>query len=562
MLSMRARMSRVPVEGRTDVGRLTLVALGVMLCVGRTWGAETVTVPWKDFQRLWTENMERSLRKKLETAPVVPTEDCIDRLELDLRLGEDGRAQGILSIQGRLLRGQGRSIPLVEAPTLLLELLELKGASLVQASSGGAAIRPEPGAEGFSARMRIQTRLRRDRSAPYLALPVPLAVRNEVRLDVPEGWTWERGDGQDGEGGIRHYAPGSLLELRVRPSRETAKARRPEIDSFFQVEPLVERVGLHGVFLLRDRVPGRIRVDMPEGMELLSSDLPAGVLEHEGPGVLCLRLPDALGQFRLRFRGKGGIIRFPRIRDNGGREGAFVLREPEEAELILEGAEGLNLLPVDRLPAVFRDSLQGWTSFRRLAPETELPYRLRPLGRVSAPAVVLDRVELLATVEEEGAILSVLRFTVPQGAGPRLRFPAVAGARIWSLQINGRPSRVFASPGGEWVLPLAESGPSSIELAFLRQGAPLGLRGRISIECPATGLAARRLVMAVALPERIELVSVDGPVTASRSRPENPPPSFEGMCHAFEKNFDEGKGASVALSYKEPVANRPAGRKQ
>lgn len=541
--------------------RTSIVLLALVVTTGSLRGEDRVTLPWAEFRELWSRCVERELAERLRPAEEIPTEDCVDGLAVALDLHESGRVEGTLTVEGRHLAGTPRLLSVLGAPAMLLAAEEVTGARLAQGPDGAVAFRAAGTDEAFRLRLRFAAALRRDERSWRLVMPVVRALRNRVTLKLPAGWSCLDAEGRPFPAGERNLPPVEGLDLRFLAPGEDLARRDPEVDELFRIEPLGEAVDLVGRFLLVDGRKRELQMELPDGLELVEHDLPGEALAREA-GSLSLRVPAGRDLFTCRFRGPGGRIVLPRIRSNRGREGAFVLREPEDGELRVDGLDELPLHGMDRLAPPLRAEAGAWTAYRRLPPGRSLALRLSPLARVAAPSVVLDQVELLATVEEGGAVLSVLRLVVPAGVGPRLRLPAVAGTRVWSLEVNGRPARVFASRPDEWILPLARGGESRVELALLRHGDALGLRGRIDLTFPATGLAARRMLVAVALPERVELVSVDGPVTPSTWRPASPPAGFRGRCHAFERAFDEGRGAVVALSYKEPAASRRKGNEQ
>jgi hypothetical protein len=106
-------------------------------------------------------------------------------------------------------------------------------------------------------------------------------------------------------------------------------------------------------------------------------------------------------------------------------------------------------------------------------------------------------------------------------------------------------------------VPLAGGEASAVELAYLRRGPKLGLQGRLEAPLPATGLPARNLHVAVVLPPRVELVSVEGDLAAAPGSAWEIPEAYAGRRHYFRRAFDRGEGASAAFLYKEPVDPEP-----
>ncbi|MBE7558582.1 hypothetical protein HS125_06430 [bacterium] len=103
------------------------------------------------------------------------------------------------------------------------------------------------------------------------------------------------------------------------------------------------------------------------------------------------------------------------------------------------------------------------------------------------------------------------------------------------------------------MIPLDADELSHVELALLAQGDRLGLHGRLETILPETGLAARRLCVGIALPERVQLLSLEGPVSPAPGATWKLPPDFIGKPYLFSRAFHKGEGMKLAVSYKEPV---------
>jgi hypothetical protein len=191
----------------------------------------------------------------------------------------------------------------------------------------------------------------------------------------------------------------------------------------------------------------------------------------------------------------------------------------------------------------------------RVPDDGSIVLEVQPFESVSTPPVVLDALSLFVSHDENGTALSVLRATLPGAIGPRFRVQPVEGARIWSLKVNGRNREVYAEEGGAWVLPLAGGTDSEVELAYVTQGEKLGLHGRLDMVLPKTDLPARRVQVGIGLPGRVQLLSLEGPVSpVPPGEAPGVPDDFAGKPHFFSRSFYGGEGMALAASYKEPVA--------
>lgn len=188
-----------------------------------------------------------------------------------------------------------------------------------------------------------------------------------------------------------------------------------------------------------------------------------------------------------------------------------------------------------------------------------LPLRVRFLSMETtgpaegAPPIVLESLAFFAAFEESGACLSTLVMDIPREAGPRLRLPVIADATIWSLRVNGKRQKVTVEDGGAWVIPLDDAETSHVELALLRQGEPLGLRGRLTAVIPAVNLSAQIVRVGIALPPQLQLLAIEGPVSPASGESWQAPTGFIGKPHYFARSFHRGEEMTLAVSYKEPV---------
>ncbi len=145
---------------------------------------------------------------------------------------------------------------------------------------------------------------------------------------------------------------------------------------------------------------------------------------------------------------------------------------------------------------------------------------------------------------------------VPPDVGARMELKAVPDSEIWSLMVNGARRRVYGGEQDTWIIPLASGQVSHVELAFLRKGPKLGLQGRLEALVPESGLPSQDVRVGVALPARVELLSMEGPVSAASGEAWKLPTEFVGKPYFFTRSFYNGEGMRLAISYKEPV-NQP-----
>ena len=174
---------------------------------------------------------------------------------------------------------------------------------------------------------------------------------------------------------------------------------------------------------------------------------------------------------------------------------------------------------------------------------------------VSTPPIVLDSVACFTSFEENGSALSVIVMDLPPEAGSNIKINSIPAAEIWSLKVNGKKRKVYSSDAKEsqWIIPLSKGKASHVELALLREGEKMGLHGRLVAYLPGMEFPSRKVYFAIALPERVQLMSFEGPLNPALKSFKNAPREFIGKPYYFSKSFYKGAGMKVAVFYKEPV---------
>ncbi len=171
------------------------------------------------------------------------------------------------------------------------------------------------------------------------------------------------------------------------------------------------------------------------------------------------------------------------------------------------------------------------------------------------PPIVLDSVSYFTSFEENGSVLSVLVMDIPKETGAFIKINALPDTDIWSLKVNNENMKVYTSgkEKSKWIIPLSKKSNSHVELAMIRQEEKLGLHGRLETFLPGMELAARKVNYAIALPDRVQLISFEGPLSSTSKAIKNPPKEFMGKPYYFSRSFYKGQGMNIAIMYKEPA---------
>jgi hypothetical protein len=307
-------------------------------------------------------------------------------------------------------------------------------------------------------------------------------------------------------------------------------------------------------------LPDAALLRLPEGAQLGNTSLKSSEITQRESGAYALsgaidsRHPFVV-ECALTLPEDGAALSFtlPSIEGNAGREGRFVLVEPDDAQVSAQGDNLVANIPAARLGDGF--SAEGYAHFMQLPAGQILTLTVTRFRAEEVIDTVLESQVLHVTFDETGRSLSTLRLELPPEIGPRLVLDPVAGGDIWSLTVNGVSKQVYTDSNGAWVVPLEAGQASVVELAFLREGDPVGLHGTLQVNVPRTGFGAKMLFVGVELPDRVELQSVDGPVNTKVSSEGGLPEGLADTPYVFTQPFYKGEGMAISVSYKEPVNN-------
>lgn len=526
-------------------------------------GAQTaVSVPWEEVKQWHEESVERKIMEKLGAAkaPREPQVHSVEEVRGALRVGA-GEARGKLLISGRTLSGDPAPIRLFGADTVVEGVAGLQGGMLLPSDTSEPGLFFLPTNHGpFQVELDVILPVVEEAGARFVLAQWPQAVTATVTLEVDAGLRMVEQPGHAAGAPGRYRLPaGGRFAMRLEDAALAAKAQPVEMDLLTQVRVVEGKARLRTWLWPVRATRGAIEIGAPAGARLIESSLPDSRIRPQTNGAWVVDGADPAGgpialEFSLPGDAAAGIgFALPAVRDNRGREGFFWVAEPPDGEVELQ-ADGMqkDIAPAKLAPALARaaGSVEG---LAHVPPGRELRLVCRPFRPVARPAVVLESLEFEVAFEESGAALIRLRATVPPEVGRRLYLRAVPDADIWSLKVGGVAQSVYADGRDRWVIPMMDGKPSAVELELLRKGEKLGLSGRAEVVLPETGLSAQVVQVRLSLPERVDLLSLEGPLTAAPGGQGGAGPAGGRRTYSFAKAFYKGEAVPVAVLYKEPV---------
>ena len=522
--------------------------------------AQNVSIPWDEFKTLYRDRIEKEVL--MQTAPPAPRPQVHSIDEARYRIAvAGGEARGDVLIVGKVISGDPAPIPLFGDTLVLTEVTEVRGGALVSSGTpGGASFLPEAGAVEFQLVLGFLAPIQDDQEARMLSFAIPRALRNSLHLALPDETRILDHPGLRDPDGSFHFAAAPDLTVRFLDRSGIGDAGIVEIDAVSRIRMDIDRVFIETYFHPVRTLPESVVLEMPPGSVFISTSLQSSRVRTLDPARIELAMaPNDTSAFQVEVAldalGEDGVVsvHLPAIEGNSGRQERFVVDEPEHGQLRVDANGLVAQLPVDRLGDALRSLVAPSSHYMTVSKGEPIQLTIRRFQPVETPALVLDAQYFFATFDDNGTVLSTLVMDVPAEAGSRLRVAAVPEAEIWSLTVNGAKATVYRDESNMWIVPLLPGQPSHIELAFLRHGPPLGLQGTVEATVPATGLPARNLRMAIALPPRIELLVLDGPVAAASAESWSAPAELSGSRYSFSQSFYKGDGLTVAASYKEPI---------
>jgi len=544
---------------------MRIVAVLMALFAGTAaFGAEeNVSVPWSELKALYRESVERELAKEAVPVAKVPFVYSMDEARYTLDVDADG-ARGEAVLSGTVVSGEPEAIPLLGGEAVITEVREVSGGRVLCASGGRMLFLPESGGGAFRLTAGFLVRPQEENRARTVSWGIPYALQNALALELSPECRLLGAPGVADADGTYYFPAGTELSVKYLGPEGLAAAAAIEVDLLSHIRVRDNRIVV-GVTLRPVRaVTGPLTLQVSENAVCASSSLKASQIKKLGADRYELTLPadDAASvslELVLDGRPADGAISFalPAIEGNTGQQGRFTVQEPDDKEIAVAANGLLASIPVERLGPAWAEEVQGVSTYMTVPDGEPVTLTVQQFRAVAAPSTVLECQHFFSAFEENGNVLSVLILDVPPDVGPRLTLKAVPESEVWSLTVNEAKKSLYASEGGDWIVPLAAGQTSHVELAFLQKGPKLGLHGRIEMTVPESGLPSREMRIGVALPARVELLSVEGPVSPADGKAWKRPSALTGKPYSFSRSFYKGDGMKLEMAYKEPINPMP-----
>ncbi len=530
---------------------------------------DIVSVPWEEIKKLYIESIESKIRDQnpktgLEGVTSIESADYTIFIEKE-------KARGELKMAGRVISGDPVPVPIFGRDIIVTEVTKMNGAALLRGQGEDQKIflLPEKDIE-FQIGISFLVMSEEDDKSKFLKFGIPRALTNTMSVKCNPGLKVYEMPGVSEKEGKFFFKSSGKIFIRYYNEKESASRKTIDIDILSKIGSHGDRLVITSYFSSVRAINSKLMFSIPEEANYVSSSLKKSKIKklERNQFEADIQL-GAGGGFFIQFvlnighLAEEAKVTLPAIRNNLGKEGAFVLVQPEEGEISILDKTGIEYISGFKLGNFdFNNQIEYQSEFdrnvMRVSANKELHLKIKHFQVIDTPPVVLDTVSFFTSFEETGKSMSVLKMDVPREAGDRIYIKPIQGSEIWFLKVNGIRQEVYTADDdhNSWIIPIQGDEMSHIELAFIKTGQKMGLHGSLVTYLPETGLPSRKLLVGLAMPDRLRVLSVDGPVNAMMDLQNGLmelPAEFMGSPHFFAGSFYKGEGMKLTLFYKEPV---------
>ena len=541
--------------------------MSVFLITESICAGESISVPWEEIKTLYTERITRQIMEeaKKEKDPMVYSiETALYRIAIDKQ-----KVSGDVVLTGKVISGEPDLIPLFGSDLVIKDLNNVSGGSLLcdETHNNKILFLPDENTN-FQNSFPFFVPIQEDNSSRYVSIKIPPALKNSYLLTLAPDLFLVEAPGIKNSDETYHFSARSVLTIRFSERKAVSAAPVVELDTFARIWLHGRQAIINTTFIPVKPLTTVIILENSENATYVSSTLKSSWIKALDDQRYKIHLPDgSTSPFSIQTSLNGsqtlGSFKFflPRISGNTGSQGNFIVEQPEDGQITWSGNKLVSRLPIARLNSQLQAVSGNARFYMKIPPREEISLTVKRFQTLSTPPIVLGSFDFFTSLDDNGSMLSVLKMDIPPEVGPRLRIKAIPHAKIWSLKVNGQKINVYEdqnnaskdSSDARWIIPLARDRISQVELAFIRQVTKPGLNGKLETELPATGLPSTRVRLAIALPERLQLLSLEGPVSPASKGNWMKPDEFIGKPYYFSRAFYTGEGLKMTISYKEPL---------
>ncbi|MDJ0809801.1 MAG: hypothetical protein QNJ01_06850, partial [Desulfobacterales bacterium] len=368
---------------------LVLLLFNVSVCV-----AGEVALPWEELKQLYREKIERELAPPPEAATPVYS---LASAHYHLKVTAD-TVQGTMKLRGAVLTGKVAQIPIFKGPVAIQKIERAAGGDLVVAPEPTARVFFRPsGSEPFEIHLAFLAPVREDHNGRLAEIPIPTALQNTLRIETAGDVELIEVPGIRNAQGLFHFTTRSVLRVRFGDAQMVARHRRPLIDMLAEISFRDDRLRIRCLLATPQGFPESFRIALPPGFGFVgATPNRIGVSVHPDQTLTVRPQHRAARTMALLFaenraaRRETATLALPRILENEGLQGHFILKSPDNALLSLANHEAYLPVSAVRLPAGLRAAAEAADRVFKAGDQVPVKLRIQSLAPVAAAPLVLD----------------------------------------------------------------------------------------------------------------------------------------------------------------------------
>ncbi|MCP4042248.1 MAG: hypothetical protein GY731_09880, partial [Gammaproteobacteria bacterium] len=283
----------------------TMLSMVLILVTMQCVADPAVTVPWSEFQTIYSRQVGGDLRKELDGL-----QKALDRKQAEpihvihsafyqLRVMETG-VSGQVTLEGQVLQGRPAPVSLFGEGVAIIGTGEAKGATLVTVNGGYQLYLA--GDERFKIVLQLEIPIQLEHHSKGVSFHIPRAVTNRLQLSLPEGMKVPDLPKTAGDDGYYYFPPRDTLSFRLEKQHAEEQDILPLVDIFSRIMVRGGNYLITGIFSIPRGGTADLPIRLPKGHRFISSTLKGAWIKESGPDGIVVSLPrEWQGSFSIDY---------------------------------------------------------------------------------------------------------------------------------------------------------------------------------------------------------------------------------------------------------------------
>lgn len=202
-----------------------LLSLIILFVSGNALGENTINIPYEEFKLLYQESIKKQLLENVDDTPFIYS---IDTAFYKMKLSPGG-ASCTATLAGRLISGDPEPFKIFSDKTIIEDIIEVSGGSLISKQGTETGIEFFPQTEkAFSIKAKLFIPASEDQRSRFITMAVPQALKNAISYTRSKNSDLIEPPGIKNKSGVYNFSSRSSLTIRyssTRTGRNTSKDR-------------------------------------------------------------------------------------------------------------------------------------------------------------------------------------------------------------------------------------------------------------------------------------------------------------------------------------------------